>query len=75
MHQASTLPNTVPAYGLTAGPLIIKYDFKNKYPVKGFALTCDQRTMIFNVSRSLITLDVKDIFKQSGGEKIKQGWS
>jgi hypothetical protein len=58
MHQASALPSTAPAYDLTAGPLVIKYDFKNKYPVKGFALTCDQRTTIFNVQRSLITLDV-----------------
>jgi len=49
-HQNSAQP-TRPAglYDLTAGPLVMKYDFKNKYPVKGITVTCDQRTAIFNV--------------------------
>ena len=35
MHQVSAQPSTSQMYDLTAGPLVLKYDFKNKYPVKG----------------------------------------
>lgn len=57
-------------YDLESGPLVLKYDFKNKYPVKGIAVTSDQRTAIFNVQRSLVTIDVLDILMAKGKDKI-----
>ena len=51
----------------------IKIDFKSKYSVKGLALSCDQKMMIFNLSKHIYYMDMNQIISKGreGKDKIK----
>ena len=56
-------------------PIVLKCDFKSKNPVRGLALTCDQRYALFNMTKQICYFDVRAdmINKAAKHDKLKAG--
>jgi hypothetical protein len=52
---------------------VVKYDIKGvKSQARGLGVTCDQKVALFNISRHLYLMEIKDILSK---DKLKVGWT
>ena len=59
-----------------SGPLVVKYDIKGvKSQARGLGITCDQKVALFNISRHLYLMEIKDILSCKSKDKLKVGWT
>jgi uncharacterized protein (DUF488 family) len=68
LNRQSTIVSQ-PIHDLSVSPFTIKYDFNAKNTVKNLSITADQKIALFNITRQIYFMDIKDILRTK--EKLK----